>query len=441
MSNVIILGAGMAGCGAAHRLHLEGVPSAMYERHAYPGGHTASFRHPGGFLFEDGPHISFTKDPRIQELFAASVNQEYETIHARVNNYWKGYWIKHPAQINLHGLPKDLITNILCDMVEARQRSETAAKNYAEWLVSSFGETFARTFPMEYGWKYHTTSADNMTTDWLGPRLYRPELRQVFEGALNASTPDVHYISNFRYPSRNGFFAYLEPFLRQTDLHLDHELVALSPRRRALTFRNGRTATYDEVISSIPLPVLIPLIEGVPADVLAAAERLACSTCVIVNLGVGRADISEAHWTYFYDRDICFTRVSFPHMLSPHNVPPGCGSIQAELYFSPKYRPLDRAPEAWIEPVIADMKRCGLLRETDEVRFSNATVAPFANVIFDHHRADALAMVHGFLDDIGVLWCGRYGEWGYQWTDESFISGENAAQKALDRVTSRGVSA
>jgi len=441
MSSVVILGAGMAGAGAAHRLHAEGMSSVMFEQKPYPGGHTASFRHPGGWVFDDGPHISFTKDERIQKMFAESVGQQFETIHAHVNNYWRGYWIKHPAQCNLHGLPHELLVNILCDMVEARQQPERQVANYAEWLVTSFGETFARTFPMEYGWKYHTTTADNMTTDWVGPRLYRPEMRQVFDGLLSASTPDVHYISNFRYPSHDGFVSYLMPFLHQTQLHLEHTLVKLSPGPRTLTFANGRTVRYGEVISSIPLPILVPLIDGAPPDVVEASRTLACSSCVIVNLGVAREDISPAHWTYFYDRDICFTRVSFPHMLSPHNVPPGHGSIQAELYFSTKYRPLDRRPEDWIDPAIADFRKCGLLREDDQIVFRNATLAPFANVIFDHDRTPALRLVHGYLEDIGVLWCGRYGEWGYQWTDEAFISGENAAQKALDRVGSGKVPA
>jgi hypothetical protein len=59
----------------------------------------------------------------------------------------------------------------------------------------------------------------------------------------------------------------------------------------------------------------------------------------------------------------------------------------------------------------------------------------YANVIFDLDRAAALKTVHGYLDDLGVAYCGRYGDWGYMWTDESFKSGENAAQKVLDRAT------
>jgi protoporphyrinogen oxidase len=441
MSNVIVLGAGIAGCGAVYQLAAEGVSSTMFEQKPYAGGHTASFHHREGFIFDDGPHISFTTNERIQCLLAENVNQAFETIHARVNNYWQGYWIKHPAQINLHGLPDKLLVDILCDMVEARQRADAPITNYAEWLVSSFGETFARTFPMQYGLKYHTTAAANMTTDWLGPRLYRPELRQVFEGVVAASTPDVHYISNFRYPSHGGFASYLTPFYRHTDLQLSHELVELDPRAKTVRFANGRVVTYGEVISSIPLPSLIPLIAGTPADVLDAAGKLACSTCVIVNIGVNREDISPAHWTYFYDPEICFTRISFPHMLSPHNVPPGCGSIQCELYYSKKYRPLDRRPQDLIQPTVDDLQKCGLLREDDQLLFTNATLAPYANVIFDHDRAPALEIVHGYLESIGVIWCGRYGAWGYQWTDESFVTGELAAQKALERVGSRGVSA
>jgi protoporphyrinogen oxidase len=198
---------------------------------------------------------------------------------------------------------------------------------------------------------------------------------------------------------------------------------------------------YGQLISSIPLPALLPLIAGAPPFVLEAAAQLACTKCVIVNLGVAREDLSPAHWTYFYDRDFIFTRLSFPHMLSRHNVPPGCGSIQAELYYSDKYRPLDRPIDELIEPTIADLQRCGLLRPEDEILFRQAVLAPYANVIFDRDRPAALATVRGYLDEIGVLVCGRYGEWGYHWTDESFMSGESAAERALERVASKGVPA
>jgi protoporphyrinogen oxidase len=123
-----------------------------------------------------------------------------------------------------------------------------------------------------------------------------------------------------------------------------------------------------------------------------------------------------------------------PHLLSPNNAPPGCGSIQAECYYSSKYRPLDRAPDDCIEPVLRDLKKCGILRDSDEIVFTNTLHIPYANIIFDLDRAAAVDIVHGYLRDIGIHPCGRYGEWGYLWTDESFISGEGAAEQVLKEI-------
>lgn len=427
---IVVLGTGMGGFGAAHRLHAAGLRPLLFDKNPYYGGHTASFRH-DGFVFDQGPHISFTKDSRIQELFAANVDQQFETVQIHLNNYWRGHWPTHPVQLHLHGLPEDVVVKVIEDFVAEQQAGERPTATYADWLLASFGRTFAELFPMQYTRKYHLTSAENMSTDWLGPRIYRPTLEEVLRGALSPTAPHKHYITHFRYPSLGGFQRYLDRFVALGDLRLGNALTALDPRAKALTFADGTRLDYDGVVSSIPLPDLVPLIAGAPPEVRDAAARLACSSCVLVNLGIDRADLSPAHMTYFYDADICFTRVSYPHMLSPRNVPAGTGSIQAEVYFSSKYRPLTVAPETLIDPVVADLRRCGVLREDDRVLFRQAMLVPYANVIFDLERTAALDTVHGYLDDIGVSYCGRYGDWGYMWTDESFISGERAAEAAL----------
>jgi protoporphyrinogen oxidase len=434
MPDIVVLGSGMAGFGAAYRLHAEGITPVIFEGNVYHGGHTASFRYDSGFLFDLGPHISFTKDPRIQDLFAESVENQYETVQIYLNNYWRGYWPQHPVQLHMHGLPEDVIVKVISDFVAERQAPDRPVRNYADWLLSSFGRSFAELFPMQYTRKYHLTTADNMSTDWLGPRIYRPNLEEVLRGALSPTSPHIHYITNFRYPTEGGFVSYLKKFVPMGMLKFNHKVISLDPCAREITFSNGVLAHYDALISSVPLPDLVRMIRGVPQDVLDASRRLACSTCVLVNIGVAREDISKAHMTYFYDEDICFTRLSFPHMLSSRNVPPGTGSIQAEVYFSDKYKPMTGSPEDWIEPVIKDLRRCGIVREEDRVLFSNALLVRYANVIFDLERAAALETVHGYLDEIGVGYCGRYGEWGYLWTDEVFKSGENVAQKVISNI-------
>lgn len=435
MKDIVVLGTGMAGYGAARQLSSSGVRPVVYDKNSYYGGHTASFRDDQGFIFDLGPHISFTKDERIQDLFAGYIDQEYESVQVDLNNYWRGVKLTHPAQLHLHGLSNDLIVEIISDFVKEKHAEERQINNYEDWLIASYGRKFAELFPMQYTRKYHLTEAANMSTDWLGPRMYRPNFEEMLRGALSTWVPDVeHYVSHFRYPTNGGFVSYLKPFPDMGEMKLQHKVVGIDPKQRQVRFSNGASTAYDGLVSSIPLTDLVPMIDGTPKGIVDASQNLACSTCVLVNIGVAREDLSDAHMTYFYDADICFTRLSFPHMLSPNNVPPGCGSIQAEVYYSPKYRPLDKAPEDLIEPVIRDLQRSGILKEDDKILFRDAKLVQYANVIFDLDRSAALDTVHGYLDDIGVGYCGRYGDWGYMWTDESFISGENAAQAVLSRL-------
>jgi len=126
-----------------------------------------------------------------------------------------------------------------------------------------------------------------------------------------------------------------------------------------------------------------------------------------------------------------FSRISFQHNMSTSTVPEGASSIQCEVYFSRKYKPLQVSPEERIDPVIDALRRCGLIREDDKILLRKAMLVPYGNIIFDLDRTKALRTVHGYLDDLGIAYCGRDGDWGYLRTDTSFISWEYAAQKNI----------
>jgi len=93
-TKIAVIGSGLGGFGAAHRLRAEGIETVLYEKNNYHGGHTASYDL-GGFIFDEGPHVSFTREERIRRIFSDSVKGRYENVDARVNNYWQGFWIRH----------------------------------------------------------------------------------------------------------------------------------------------------------------------------------------------------------------------------------------------------------------------------------------------------------------------------------------------------------
>jgi protoporphyrinogen oxidase len=433
----VVLGTGMAGLGAAYALNSAGARFVCYDKNHSLGGHSRSLRYDNGFTFDEGGHISFTKNPHVQEVFSENVRGAYVENRLTIDNYWQGLRLPHPIQNNLRHLPAELIVQIIADYkmsdtsVSEGQIKAPSRQTYADWLHKSYGPTFAKIFPMTYGKKYHTTDTKNLTTDWIGPRMYRPTIEELVRSALPGTTPIPNYIDGFRYPLTGGFISFLEPFSDCFSIRVNKRATHLDPETRTLQFSDGETIKYGTLISSIPLPDLISIMEGAPDDVFGASKNLAFSTVWLVNLGVGRADVSDAMVTYFYDEDISISRINLPHLFSPKNAPEGCSTIQAEIYFSDKYKPFVGSPQDLIKRTIADLRRCNFLRKDDRILLADAVVARHANVIYDFDRAPALRVVHGYLNEAGVRYCGRFGNWDHAWTDQAFVSGEEAARAAL----------
>ena len=431
-TETVILGSGMAAWGATQRLKAEGITPQLFDKNQFAGGHTATFENQG-FYFDDGPHISFTSNERMQSVFSDAVDGDYEILRADVDNWYEGQWVVHPAIANLHGLPTELVARIIEDFIEVSTKpTPETFGNYYEWLLAAYGQTFADKFPSAYGRKYHTVDPQLMNTSWLGPRLYRADLGELLRGALAPSAGKQHYVDTFRYPKRNGFVEYMRKFHADNTLQLGHEAVSIDPTAKTVSFSNGTVQTYGNLISSVPLPDLIKMLPA-PPDVAAAAAKLSCSQCVVVNFGVTRDDLSPCHWRYVYDEDLRTVRMSFPHMFSTSTVPPGHGAVQVEVYYSDKYKPLDHSPEDEIEPVRQELIQMGILREDDTYVVAEARYIPYANVIFDLDSGPCTETVQGYLNDIGIDYCGRYGDWAYIWTDESYLSGENAVERMLER--------
>ena len=434
MGEIVVLGAGMAGYGAAKKFKDANVKAHIFEKQNHYGGHCSSYVFNEKWIFDDGPHISFTKNEKVKEIFATNIEHDFHEFKAKVNNYWKGKWITHPAQVNLHGLPAEFNTQILKEMIDASQLEHSDIKNYKEWLYASFGKTFAENFPMKYTRKFHTTEAENLTTDWLGPRLYQPKLEEVIYGMLSSAPSDVHYVKGFRYPNKGGFVSFMKGIEDTFDINYNAELVNINLKKKEMTFSSGEKINYKYAFSSLPLNKIALMMEDAPEEIKEAAKKLAWTQCVIVSLGVNRPNIHDHHWTYFYDEDLQISRISMQSLFSPYTVPEGCSSLQAEIYFSDKYKPLTKSPEEFIPIVRDELIKCGILKMNDEIMVADARVTPFAQIIFDHDRKDAVELIHAFLLENNIHFGGRYAEWVYTWSDQAFLSGDAAAEQILMKL-------
>ena len=249
-SEILILGAGISGISAAYHLKVDkNVDSLIIERRSSYGGLLDNFVL-NGFTFDTFVHFSFTKDEYVKKLFSEST--EFLLHNPQPYNYFKGLWIKHPVQNNLNALPITMRLRIIKGFFLRRRNKEL--KNYEDFLHASYGKYFSSLFPVQYTRKYWLSDPKDLGVDWVGPRMYRPALKEVLQGAFNANTKDVYYSGEMRYPIQGGFKSFLSKMVENLEINYNSNVIKIDPYNKVLTLEGGMTYQYERLISSIPLP-------------------------------------------------------------------------------------------------------------------------------------------------------------------------------------------
>lgn len=443
--SVIILGAGLAGLSIAHHLNEEYV---VFEKNGYAGGHIHS-EYINGFTWDEGPHVSFTTNEYVKTFFEDNADGEILEYPVKTGNYYKGLWIPHPAQSNLFAVPQPLRDKCLRDFLDVKVKytDDFTPKNYAEWLEFSLGSTFAETFPAAYTRKYWTTSPKNLTTSWVGDRVFRPDIKQIEQGYFAPLPEETHYIKKIRYPNSGGYISFAKKMIQNAVIKFNHELSFIDFKKKTLLFSNGIKLNYQTLISSIPLPILISK-SNAPSYVKKAASELNCSSVLLINVTANHTTQRPENWIYVYDEDKYSTRINCTELLSPNNAPIGKSGIQVEVYFS-KYRPFTNNLDKIIESVCDELVEMRIIKSRQSIESVHTKWVQWANVIFDHKREKAQNIVFEWLEQVGLIrenddlapmtdWnakltqkqklgslilAGRFGQWKYYWTDDCILRG------------------
>jgi protoporphyrinogen oxidase len=448
----LILGAGITGISASY--HLGHDNCCLLEIADKPLGILRS-KQVNGFTWDQGPHVSFTKHEYVRKLFAENTREEYKELEVKPVNYFKGIWVDHPVQSNLYQLPEDLRNECVYSFLKVRNNQEYDGKNltnYFDWSEYSLGLKITSEFIRRYTKKYWTVEPQELTTDWIGPRVHVPNVEKLLEGSRAKSEKNPHYINRIRYPRIGGYQSFVAPMAQGANVCQNHQVVRVDLASKRVFCANGRVFKYQNLISTLPLPVFVELCDQMSSEANAAAKELRCTKLLLVNVEVPHKVKRSEQWLYVYDSDMLSTRVTLMDNLSPENAPVDQSGLQVEVYFT-EARPLKYSSNMIARKVIDELKAMGLIEDkyrSSEIKFHTETVE-YANIIFDHNRKRALETIYTELQDYGLLrypgdldaltdWTkvetirrgtvsllGRYGEWKYYWSDDCIMAGRALA--------------
>lgn len=425
MTPTVIIGGGLTGLVAAERLQAEGHHAVVLEREAVPGGACRTERR-GPYSFDYTGHLlHVARDETIDYLDRLGVWGRLSEHDRKAAIHLGGAVTPYPIQIHTWGLPPEIRRDCLLGFIEAWTADRPDPTNFSEWVLDRFGEGLGRHFFFPYNEKLFRARSEDLSLDWVGRYVPKPDLKEVVDGALGLHDTAVGYNASFRYPVEGGIRLLADAVAAQvSELHLSTEVTAVNLKERWVETGSGDRRPWDHLIATLALPFLVDrIVDPLPDEVVSARKALKWVNVFNVALGVRGPAPRPEHWFYFPEPGFPFYRVGFP---SNHGflAPEGHHTVSIEISLKPE----DSVREDLVEDAEAGLVRLGLLHP-DSIEQRHVTVLKPAYVVFDHFRQAAVSRLRRFLSDHHVSLAGRWAEWKYSAMEDAVLDGMAAARR------------
>jgi len=427
-----IVGGGLTGLVAAERLAASGVAATVHERADEPGGACRSIRR-DGFVFDHTGHLLHVgRDETIAYLRALGLWDDLVEWERRAAIAVGDHVTPYPIQIHTHGLAPEVRRDCLLGFIRAwAERSDEARPaHFGEWVLERFGDGLVRHFFFPYNRKLYRAEPHELSLDWVGRYVPKPDLEEVVDGALGLHDRAVGYNAVFRYPREGGIRVLPDAVAaRVPDLRLESDVVRLDLGGKRLHTRTGDTVEWDVLVATAGLPAVLDLVaDPLPDEVVAARRALRWVRVLNIAMGVEGPAPRDEHWVYTPDEELPYYRVGFP---SNHGrlAPEGCHTVSIEVSLDPEGGDVEAAA---VDAEAALASRGWL--DPRSVRVRQLTVVDPAYVVFDHARRDAVATLRRYLGEHDVVLCGRWAEWKYSAMEDAILDGMAVARKLAGRA-------
>jgi protoporphyrinogen oxidase len=430
MPEIVIIGAGPAGLGAATRLEQLGRWDwILLESDVVPGGLSGSVLDQNGFTWDFGGHVTFSHYSYFDQLLD-SVVKEWN-FHKRSAWIWRrDRWIPYPFQNNIRYLSQEDQTRCIQGLIH---RAHTTPTNFQEWIDAHFGRGIAELFLNPYNNKVWAHPPSDLSTEWVDERVSTVDLQKILENIKSGDqTADWGPNAEFRFPSCGGtgkIWQETAARLPQHRICYQSAVKKIDPEKRMVYTDNGNYP-YERLISTMPLDQLLIAMN---ADLRVESKSWPVHSSVqIVGLGLEGEppkNIRTFSWMYFPEPGIPFFRATLFSSYAAGNAPPGCWSLMLEISESVK-RPFSGDP---IDQCIAGALQAGLMAAGQKIVSRYHRKIDYGYPVPYVGRNAFLDRAESLLERYGILSRGRFGSWKYEAgnQDHSFMQGVEAADRIV----------
>lgn len=445
-AHVAVLGAGVCGLAAAWELLRSGAAArvTVLEAEARPGGMARSVHAPSGLAADLGPHRIHTELPEIEALLGDLLADELIWVNRRSAMFIEGRFVDYPLSLRgvlgLYG-PRELgLMGLSALAAKIAAPWRRPAEHFEEHMARAFGPRLYRRVLAPYSAKVWKMPPSEISVEAAKVRVSAGSLgklaKRLLAGGQERAGRETA-LQRFRYV-KGG----VEGLVRRLCENVEAAggVILCGQEVSALRLREGgcwsvhhseSVTEASAVISTIPITSLLDRVEGErlprpdPAD-LAALEYL---SIFLVFVTVKRPFVSENHWLYFPDTDICFNRGYEPKRFWADPKAPSDESLLCLEITARPGTPLALASDAELAAmVLRDLEKTGLVKR-GEVGKSFVVRLPFGYPLYHRNVDPPLRRVFDRLRQWpNLVTTGRQGLFSHNNMDHSMFMGLQAAR-------------
>jgi oxygen-dependent protoporphyrinogen oxidase len=341
-TNVVIIGAGIAGLAAGYQLKKGGCDSIILEARSFVGGRMSS-EECEGFIIDKGAYTFPDAHRNLLSFIQALGFRDHLLPTSGTTSTFSGgreYKIKI-------GSPMDFLKYKL--LSGRNKRDMIKLFLYAQSLGKALdiGQPTSKTFDLEIAY---------------------PIFSEVFLGVPEQNSK-LAFLATIKNLTTFKIFAFTEgmgmvpeQLMRELDVRLNSPVVKIAPASREGLYEihvggeNPRSYLAAGVISAVPLPLVINIVDGLSEDLADGFRSVRYAPSIVTALAVDREYPTTSMVNNLLRKDDrVLATVIFDHHKSPQRIPQGKSLVTAILC-EPASRVLLAAPDARItEAVLEDV--------------------------------------------------------------------------------------
>lgn len=432
MAKYVILGAGMTGLNIAYNLKKD---YFLAEKSKKVGGLAGSIER-NGFLFDYAEHFLRIPNKSTEDFIIKLMREKIFSQELISAIYFKEKFIPYPFQENIRELPISELKKCAKSMILnyfLRNKNKKEFSNFEEFIYYQYGDYIAKEFMIPYNEKIWLMKTKEMNTSWfLGSKFISTfDLDDIINVIfpLSRVTPKS---KNIRwYPVEGGSQELANAYIPHLNhLALNNNAIEIDIEKKKVLFNNGHSESYEKLISTIPLPELINIIDKTPKDIDELSSNLKFNSVYCLNICVNREKDYKYHWIYFPQRDVPFSRLFFSSSFSKHNVPKGKSSCSALITFPPDS---DFNTNSFERNAIQSLIELGFLKDDSDIIDKIPLTIKYGYTLPTIELSEQLRTIQDFLTNHEINSIGRYGEWKYAGIEHAIEDGQRIVLKLNKR--------